>query len=137
MRCGFSTDEEYFSDLSESGIHLCTGEIEGFGHYINECRMMGGVPVVINGFPMRELVDENSGFLIEPVSSEIRGMGFRYKITEVDLEKCIERVISEPYKNLVNKGKNARLRYEMDRIDFIKNLSDAVKSLTSKISRLN
>ena len=133
IKCGFSSDEEYFSELSESGIHLCTGEIEGFGHYINECRMMGGIPIVINGFPMRELVDEDSGFLIEPISSEIRGMGFRYKITEVELEKCVERVISQPIENLVNKGKNARLRYEIDRIEFIKNLSYAVKNLFAKV----
>jgi hypothetical protein len=134
LKCGFSTDDEYFKDLSESGIHICTGEIEGFGHYINECRMMGGVPIIINGFPMRELVSETSGYLVEPVHSEIRGMGIRYKITEQDLEKCLERVVSEPYSNLVAKGANARLRYEIDRDEFVSNLTEAVKGLHARMN---
>ena len=133
LKCGFASDDEYFRDLSESGIHLCTGEIEGFGHYINECRLMGGVPIVINGFPMRELVSEASGYLIEPVHSEIRGMGIRYKITEADLERCIERVMSEPYESLVTKGQNARLRYEIDRDAFVSNLTEVIKRIQGRL----
>jgi glycosyltransferase involved in cell wall biosynthesis len=130
FKYGFTTDEEYFQDLSESGgIHLCTSEMEGFGHYINESRMIGAVPVVTNGFPMSELVDNNSGFLIQPSATEKMGFGVRFKITLEDLENTIDDILHEPPSVLEEKGRNARHRYEIDQLNFILNLRTIVEDI--------
>jgi hypothetical protein len=134
FKYGFSSDEEYFFDLSSSsGVHICTSEVEGFGHYINESRMVGAVPIVINGFPMCELVDETSGYLIEP--NEIRPMnyGLRYKITEEALEHKIEEVLKDPLDVLVEKGRKARKKYEDDRITFVRNFYTALQNILIKL----
>jgi hypothetical protein len=124
IKYGFVSDEEYFEDLTESGgIQLCTSEMEGFGHYINEARMIGSVPVITNGPPMNELVDNNSGFLIEPSHIARRSLGWRHIITEENLEKTIEKIIKEPITSLIKKGANARIRYEIELDDFVKNLN--------------
>lgn len=122
IKVGIYSDEDYFADLSESGIHLCTSEMEGFGHHINECRMMGGVPIVIDGEPMNELVDGNSGFLIKPASSKTEVFAKRFKITEEALEKTLDKVFAFSPEELALKGKNARLNYERDRSAFVSNL---------------
>jgi hypothetical protein len=135
FKYGFTSDEEYFSDLTESGgIHLCTSEMEGFGHYINESRMVGAVPIVTNGFPMSELVDNNSGFLIEPSETEQKGFGVRYKITLENLENTIDKVINEPLSALEEKGRNARQRYELDQYHFIDNLSISIEKIRLKLN---
>ena len=124
IKYGFVSDEEYFEDLTESGgIQLCTSEMEGFGHYINEARMIGSVPVITNGPPMNELVDNNSGFLIEPSHIARRSLGWRHIISEENLEKTIEKIIKEPISSLIKKGENARIRYEKELDDFVKNLN--------------
>ena len=129
IKVGIYSDEDYFMDLSESGIHLCTSEMEGFGHHINECRMMGGVPIVIDGEPMNELVDNDSGFLIKPASSETRIFAKRFKITEEALESALEVVFALPPEELALKGQNARRNYERDRSAFVNNLRKELVTL--------
>jgi len=139
IKYGFSaTDEEYFSDFSSSGgIHLCTSEMEGFGHYINESRMIGAVPIVINGYPMSEMVDSNSGFLIEPCKTVPHNLSLRYKITEDDLERTIDTVIQTPISTLQKIGQNARRRYIEDRRIFYLNLQIAVQKILLKLKKIN
>jgi len=124
IKYGFVSDEEYFQDLTDSGgIQLCTSEMEGFGHYINEARMIGAVPIITNGPPMNELIDKNSGFLIEPSRIVQRSLGWRHIISEENLEKTIEIIIKEPISSLIEKGRNARIRYELDLDNFVANLN--------------
>jgi hypothetical protein len=120
IKYGFSiSDEEYFHDFSSSGgIHLCTSEMEGFGHYINEARMICAVPVAINGFPMSEMIDDNSGFLIEPNETVGHNLSLRYKISERNLEKTIDTVLGTTQSKLQQIGQNARKRYLEDRRSF-------------------
>lgn len=134
IKHGFSADdEEYFSELTASGgLHLCTSEMEGFGHYINESRMLGAVPVVINGFPMSELVDSNSGFLVQPNHTESLNLSLRYKITEDALEKIIDTILGETQSTLEKIGQNARERYDEDRRSFISHLYTACKHIRHK-----
>jgi hypothetical protein len=134
IKYGFSpSDEEYFSDfVSSGGLHLCTSEMEGFGHYINESRMLGAVPIVINGYPMSEMVDIDSGYLIEPSETVGHNLSLRYKITEEDLEKTIDAVISTPITKLQRLGQNARKRYLEDRSFFYLNLHIALQRIFQK-----
>ena len=128
MKIGIDSDQSFYADLSESGIHICTSEMEGFGHYINECRSMGGVPIVINGEPMNELVDQHSGYLIEPISVEMRKCARRFKITESALETTLEGIFSSDIDELVLKGKNSRLRFEKERLLFLNNLLKLIEN---------
>jgi hypothetical protein len=37
--------EEYRSEVTSAGVHLCPSSVEGFGHYLNEARSMGALIV--------------------------------------------------------------------------------------------
>jgi len=56
--------------LNERGIHLCLGEAEGFGHYINEGRSSKAVCVAMDAPPMNELITKDNGILIKPTHYE-------------------------------------------------------------------
>jgi hypothetical protein len=112
----------YFEELSACGLHLCTSSAEGFGHYINEARAMSAVPIVIDAPPMNELVDQDSGILLSSASSSPKAFGIQYKITERDLEDCIDHVISLGDKELERLGQNARKRFLSERAQFVERI---------------
>jgi hypothetical protein len=59
-------NEDIFIKLKNmSGIHLCPSIVEGYGHYINEARKVKSLVITTNYPPMNELIDENSGVLID------------------------------------------------------------------------
>ena len=132
VKIGELSDEEYYSDLAASGIHLCTSSVEGFGHYLNEARAVGAVPVIIDGLPMNELVDTRSGILITPKSSPKEvAFGFSYAISEYDLEKTIEKILRMPETDLKQIGIQARKKYESDRSIFYFHLKRTIEELIS------
>lgn len=132
VKIGEIPDEDYYSDLAATGIHLCTSSTEGFGHYLNEARSVGAVPVVIDGLPMNELVDTSSGILINPKSppKEV-AFGFSYSISEIDLEKAIDKILLKSNTELKQIGMTARKRYETDRSMFYFHLRKTVEEIIS------
>ena len=130
VKIGELSDEEYYSDLAASGIHLCTSSTEGFGHYLNEARAVEAVPVIIDGLPMNELIDTSSGILIPPISYPQKvAFGFHYSISAIDLEKTIEKILLIPESALKEIGMNARKKYETDRSMFYYHLKKTMEEL--------
>lgn len=56
--------DEFILLKNKIGIHLCPSIVEGYGHYINEARKIKSLVITTNMAPMNELIDENSGILI-------------------------------------------------------------------------
>ena len=61
---GWLAQEDYFPALARGGIHLCTSQIEGFGHYINEARAMAALVITLDSPPMNELITRDTGILV-------------------------------------------------------------------------
>jgi glycosyltransferase involved in cell wall biosynthesis len=122
VRADKMDEASYFEELSSCGLHLCTSSVEGFGHYINEARAMSAVPIVIDAPPMNELVDEDSGILMPSASNSPKAFGIQYKITALDLEDCIDRVISLDHKERERLGRNARARFLSERAQFVERI---------------
>lgn len=51
------------------GFHLCPSQMEGYGHYLNEARMVGAVIISVDAPPMNELVTEECAILIPYAST--------------------------------------------------------------------
>jgi hypothetical protein len=111
---GFLPDEMYQAEIRRAGIHLCTSETEGFGHYINESRAAGAVPVVLDGAPMNELVDDASGILIPVVNSVPQCCGLRYVTTPKLIEAALDGLFARSTEELAQLGQNARRRFEVE-----------------------
>ena len=50
---------------NKAGCHICPSMVEGYGHYINEARIVGAVVICTNIEPVNELITSNEGILIE------------------------------------------------------------------------
>jgi hypothetical protein len=133
VKIGELSDEEYYADLAASGIHLCTSSTEGFGHYINEARAVGAVPVIIDGLPMNELIDTSSGILITPSSYPRKvAFGLHYSLSEIDLEKTVDKILLTSDSSLKKLGMNARKKYEADQLIFFYCLKSTMEELISQ-----
>ena len=109
---------DYFKALAESGIHFCTSEVEGFGHYINESRAMGALIVSTDGSPMNELINPTYGFLIPSHKQIEQHAGTRYQVEEDAIENVIEQVLSITPTDRKERGMLARQAFLKDRRQF-------------------
>ena len=114
--------EEYRSEASRGGIHLCPSSTEGFGHYLNEARSIGALVATTNAAPMNELIDNSCGVLIAPVRTEKQNFATRNIIDLPGLENAVEAVLGMPPEKRKELGGNARRRYLQER----DKLSDAI-----------
>jgi hypothetical protein len=115
--CLMST-EEYRSEVTQAGVHLCPSSVEGFGHYINEARSMGALIVTTDAAPMNELINDSCGVLVAPVRTEKQNFGVRHIIDEAGFEKAIQTVLGMPIDRRKALGANARRRYVHERERF-------------------
>jgi hypothetical protein len=114
----YKEHSEYFKALAESGIHFCTSEVEGFGHYINESRAMGALVISTDGSPMNELIDPAYGFLIQSHHQIEQNAGTRYQVEEDAIENVIEQVLSITPTDRKERGMLARQAFLEDRRQF-------------------
>lgn len=104
------------------GIHLCPSLKEGYGHYINEARIVKSVVVTIDGKPMNEFVDNTSGYLI-PVKNQIQSemnCSIKYSFDINDLYQIINEILNTDETILKNKAEKAYQQYLID-TNFFKN----------------
>ena len=90
-------DDELHKLQTTSGVHICTSGAEGFGHYINEARAVGALVVTTNHAPMNELVDSESGILVEPTlidRASILGLTKFAALTQSALEAAVEGILA-------------------------------------------
>lgn len=129
VRLGWLDRKELYQIAARHGIHLCTSEVEGFGHYINEARAMGALVITTDGAPMNELVDENSGILVKPSSTTPLRFGTRYIITPDDLAPAIDRTLSLSLPARRAMGATARERFLADNRNFYQRAIELFTSL--------
>lgn len=119
VRMGWLERRPYLDLAASHGIHLCTSEVEGFGHYINEARAMGALVVTVDGGPMNELIDENCGMLVAPSHTSPMNKGTRYHIDADGLAVAIDRILRLSLKDRRALGDAARSRFLDERRLFV------------------
>jgi hypothetical protein len=114
VRMGWLARTDYLNIARSHGIHLCTSEAEGFGHYIDEARAMSALVVTVDGAPMNELIDEGCGILVPPSSTVAMNEGIRHRVTPDDLLLAVDRAMSLTPQSRREMGAAARERYLAD-----------------------
>ncbi|GAB9476764.1 hypothetical protein Gpo141_00013822, partial [Globisporangium polare] len=79
---------------------LCTSRMEGYGHYINQARVSGGVILTSDGAPMNELVTSSDmGVLVEAEhfknSWQFLGGAYRGQLGLRNVDGMVAQVTSE------------------------------------------
>jgi hypothetical protein len=90
-------ENEFEEILCTSGLILAPSRTEGFGHFINEGRMVKSVVIVPDYPPMNELINEDSGILVR-ISKKYQKTEFDYfvDISEDDLHDSIIHYMELP-----------------------------------------
>lgn len=123
---GFLKDADLQREFTAHGIHLCTSQMEGFGHYINESRSVGALVVTMDAPPMNELIDETCGVLIAPAKAVPHNFGTRFIATPESIRDAVMRVLRMPVDVRKELGSRARARFVKEREEFSQNLKSIV-----------
>jgi len=127
----FASHSQYFVELAQGGLHLCTSATEGFGHYINESRAMSAVIFTLDAAPMNELVAPDYGVLIPTTGSRPLNAGFSFETSADLIEEAIDRVLSLPVTEREAMGRRARQAFEDDRSAFFRQFGEALEAIWS------
>lgn len=130
---GMLDREEYFRELAQGGIHLCTSQVEGFGHYLNEARAMSALTIALDARPMNELITQETGILVPAKECGKRGFGTVYLAEQQDLVQAIQRARSMSLFEREQLGRNARKLYEKQSEAFRELLNAYVQTVLDAI----
>lgn len=132
----YLTEDQLLSLCNSHGIHICTSEYEGFGHYIHDAKSTEAVvlytdmPCMNETFNDREFPDGIPVYAYQDYSNFPNTYCPSYKITEKSLQDAVEKVLSMPEEYLRQIGHRARQSYlEMDR-----NFSITMKNFVREFS---
>jgi len=92
--------------MNQCPIHLCPSATEGFGHSIGEALSCGAIVITTDAPPMNELVNDERGFLIKPVNSQIMKLATAYIIDQPGLERAVQKAIHRTTD--LSSGQNSR-----------------------------
>lgn len=105
--------------------HICPSLTEGYGHYINEGRILSSVILTVDAPPMNEFVDKSSGILIPYTKIKYRPNGVKmFIIDEKQLLNGIKKIQNMTIEQKIEMGQNARKKYEQDKQFFEEKISD-------------
>jgi mannosyltransferase OCH1-like enzyme len=114
---------------NSSGVHICTSNHEGFGHYLNEAKACQAVVVYTNGSPMNELFEDGvTGLSVNTVADGFSGNGLCSKVNfqEEDLEETIAKLLSLDSYQKQTIGYNARQNYLNQKTEFKKKIKNII-----------
>jgi glycosyltransferase involved in cell wall biosynthesis len=111
------------------GLHLCTSEAEGFGHYIVEAMSTGAVVVTTDAPPMNELVETSRGVLVGYNRTAPQGMGTNFYIDPADLVRKVDWLLGTEERERRQWGENARLWYHENEGAFLGRLRAALEGV--------
>jgi hypothetical protein len=125
--------DQYIKLKNKIGIHITPSLTEGFGHYINEARIVGSTILTSNYPPMNELVNSESGILVE--CNELLVKRNKTKIcfiNENNLLEGVRQIVGMSTKEKKKLGQNAYNSYIKDKEYFRKRTKMLVDKLYKK-----
>uniref|UniRef100_A0A6C0F5C9 Glycosyl transferase family 1 domain-containing protein n=1 Tax=viral metagenome TaxID=1070528 RepID=A0A6C0F5C9_9ZZZZ len=124
------SNEELYKLQNTCMVHICPSYCEGFGHYINEGRLMSSLIITTNAPPMNELVKHNSGLLINPIKSEkVQLFGNGYIIGIKEIEDIMYKLLNMNFRDIDSMRKKAFDDYINDTKNFEKTLLNIINEI--------
>jgi glycosyltransferase involved in cell wall biosynthesis len=118
----FLSEADVKKEMNAAGMHLCVSEIESFGHYIAEALSCKSLVITTNAPPMNELVNNETGLLVNTSGKDVMGFGEKFFIDIQNLEETIETALQMSLSEKKGIGEAARNSFIEKKIAFEKNL---------------
>ena len=125
-------EEELTELMNICELHVCPSMCEGYGHYINEARSVGGIVLTTDAAPMNEHITKDCGILVEyEMKMEVNGVN-GYVVSQQSVEKGVGEYMRLSYEERCYMRKKAREMYIENTIEFEKNLQRTLSSSLSE-----
>ncbi|WP_417416271.1 glycosyltransferase [Hoeflea sp.] len=121
-------DDDMRTLQNTCGIHLCPSQAEGWGHYIVEAMSTGALVITTDAPPMNELVNADTGLLVEAASSTPRHLGTCFQVDQAALEAAIIKAMTMSTEDKVRIGARAREGFDAIRSGFAGRLTELLGS---------
>ncbi|MCJ0826155.1 O-antigen ligase family protein [Luteimonas sp. 50] len=109
-------------------FHVCTSEVEGFGHALMEAMSTGAVVITTDGPPMNELVRPDRGLLVPPVRTGTINLALKFLVDVAGIENAVARALALDPQQLSAMSAAARRHYLEADAQFRANLLAALES---------
>jgi glycosyltransferase involved in cell wall biosynthesis len=128
---GVVDDEVLFRLQNSAGIHICTSEAEGYGHYIGEAMSCGAIVMATDAPPMNELVAPGRGFLVGYHRTAPQSLGTNFYVCPEALERRVQEVLQLDAAQRVELGNAARTWFLSNRQSFEDRIRSVVTDLVN------
>lgn len=118
-------EEEFRKLQNQYGVHLCTSETEGFGHYISEAMSTQAVVVTTDAPPMNEFI-QDPRCLVPYVQTSTLNLATAYQIDPQQLQTKIEYLLSLSTAELKAIGEQNRSVYLQKQQEFYERLEELI-----------
>ena len=125
----YLTTDELKKEMNQHGVHLCTSQSEGWGHYIVEAMSCGALVVTTDAPPMNEIITPDRGMLVPFESKESRHLGAKFNANPIALSNLINKIILMTDSEKMEYGHVARDWYKKNRSHFTESLPMVIQSL--------
>ena len=104
------TQNEFENLFNKCGIHLCLNSIDSFSHNINQTCLSKSIPVIINGGPMKEIVNLEDCFHIKGKKKKLNNfLGSKYDYNMDDFKVLITKIMNTSINTLEIISENVRV----------------------------
>ena len=126
MFIGSLEEKDLITEFTRHGVHICTSQMEGFGHYINEARASSALIITLDAPPMNELVDSSFGILIPATQSITHNHGVRFIASQKAIYEGILQVTKMPLEERKILGSKARAHFIKEQNEFYSRLHSII-----------
>ena len=125
-------EEELKELMNICELHVCPSMCEGYGHYINEARSVGGIVLTTDAAPMNEHITKEYGILIKYENKIEKNGVCMYEVTQPSLEKGVEKYMRLSSEERCNMMQKAREMYIESTLDFERRFQRTLSSSSSE-----
>lgn len=119
--CYFVPDDKLIKIQNSYGLHLCTSETEGFGHYISEAFSCTAIVITTDAPPMNEFVTDKRCLVAYTHTSE-QNLATNYYVDPIHLRQVVANLMQLSDTELAEIGKKNRQFYLKQKLRFQKKI---------------
>ena len=103
------TQNEFEIIFNKCGFHICLNSIDSYSHNINQSCLSKSIPILINGGPMKEIVNIEDSYVLKGKRKKIPNvLGSKYDYNSLDFKTLILKLMKTSENTLEIMSENAR-----------------------------
>ena len=103
------TQSEFENLFNRCGIHICLNSIDSYSHNINQCCLSKSIPLIINGGPMKEIVNLDDCFHLKGKKKKLTNLlGSKYDYDVGEFKDIITKIMNTSINTLEIISENCR-----------------------------